>query len=421
MLLNTALDVDVVAVEGPETVTLLVQLTAPTVGTAVKREPSALVVVLDRSGSMGGPRLEGAKRSLLALVDRLAPTDRFGLVTFDDSVQLVVPCAPLVDKASVKAQIAAISAGGSTDLSAGYLRGLREAQRRGGAKTASTTVVLVSDGHANAGVTDPDQLGSVAAKASGQGVTTTTLGFGLGYDETLLGALARGGSGNELFAETPDEAIVAMAAEVDGILDQSVQAASLLVRMTPACHAVQLQGDLPATMTDDGLLVELGSFWSGEQRKLVLRLQVPGLAALGLAQIAQLELTSVELPGLVESTTTVPVHVNVVPGDQLEGRVTNDEVLTELAFQQTQDSKRRASSLLSRGDTSGALDELHVAHSMALSGSVAHPDAAFFADEVSTIAALIAETRHGDVRRAAKMTSVDTAMKSRRGRASRRT
>ena len=57
-------------------------------------------VVLDRSGSMDGERLDAAKQALGALVDRLDPTDRFGVVAFDDEVQVVVPAGALHDKAA---------------------------------------------------------------------------------------------------------------------------------------------------------------------------------------------------------------------------------------------------------------------------------------------------------------------------------
>jgi len=75
---------------------------------------------------------------------------------------------------------------GRTDLSAGYLRGLQEARRVAG--PAGATLLILSDGHANAGVTDPDRLGGVAAQAKSAGVSTSTLGLGLGYDEALLDA-----------------------------------------------------------------------------------------------------------------------------------------------------------------------------------------------------------------------------------------
>ena len=81
---------------------------------------------------------------------------------------------------------------------------LQEARRAAGA--AGATLLLISDGHANAGVADPDELDGIAAEAR-HGVVTSTLGWGLGYDERLMSAIARGGTGNELFAEESDTAV----------------------------------------------------------------------------------------------------------------------------------------------------------------------------------------------------------------------
>src|SRR3954468_3958627 len=214
MHLTAHLDLDVVAHETDDQLSVLIELAAPELPTDTTRAPSTLVVVLDRSGSMAGDRIEGAKTALLALVDRLDPRDRFGLVTFDDHVDIVVPAGPLTDKLAVKQAIGGVYDRGSTDLSAGYFRGLQEARRVAG--DTGATVLLISDGHANAGICDPGQLGDVARKAHADGITTTTLGFGLGYDERLMSAIAAGGSGNELFAETADEAVKYLAGEVDG-------------------------------------------------------------------------------------------------------------------------------------------------------------------------------------------------------------
>src|SRR5688500_15289438 len=111
MDLNALLDLDVIAVEGEETVSVLVELSAPELATSAERRPSALEVVLDRSGSMGGERLEAAKRGLVTLVDRLSPADSFGLVVFDDEAQVAVPAGPLHDKAAVRALIESVWAG----------------------------------------------------------------------------------------------------------------------------------------------------------------------------------------------------------------------------------------------------------------------------------------------------------------------
>ncbi|MCX4427213.1 vWA domain-containing protein [Streptomyces mirabilis] len=108
-----------------------------------------------------------AKTALKDLVDRLRPDDNFGPVAFDDQAQVVAPAGPLTDKDAVKSAIAGLRPGGSTNLSPGYLRGLQEAERV--AADAGATVLLISDGHANCGVTDPEILGEKADEAFHRG------------------------------------------------------------------------------------------------------------------------------------------------------------------------------------------------------------------------------------------------------------
>ena len=239
-----------------------------------------------------------------------------------------------------------------TNLSGGLLRGLQEARRVAG--DAGATLLLVSDGHANEGIVDPDRLGAVAAKARAHGVTTSTVGIGLDYDETLLAALATAGQGGHAFAEDGDAAAAAVAGEVEGLLSKTVQAASLTIRPTGDVQAITVWNDLPSHTIEGGVVAELGDLWAGEERKLLVTLAVPAMPSLGLAQVATLELTYVALPDLVEQTVTLPLHVNVVPGDQAAGRVPDPKVRTELLFQRAQQAKRRAAEALGAGDVQAA-------------------------------------------------------------------
>lgn len=419
MHLTAHLDVDVLAHETDSTLSVLVEITAPAADAdAATRPPGMLEVVLDRSGSMRGAPLDGAKAALIDVVDRLDPRDSFGVVAFDDQALVVVPAAPLADKAGVKRAIAAIRAGGMTDLAAGYLRGLMEARRA--ASATGTTLVLISDGHANNGETGPDVLGSVAAKARADGITTSSLGYGLGYDERLLSALARGGGGNENFAENPDDAGRVIVGEAVGMLAQAAQAASLFVTMSPAVRGVKVVNDLPSHAVGGGVQVEIGGLYAGETRTLVLTFDIPALGALGLAAVAELTLTYVELPALLLHTITVPVHVDVVPGDQAAVRIPEPVVRTELAYQQAQRAKREASTRLSEGDAGTAMRYLADA-SAALSVALPSAPAAMrveLDEEVAALQALRDDVARGQVRRAAKASSMDAAYKSRtRGRA----
>jgi Ca-activated chloride channel family protein len=394
---------------------VLLELSTPEAPTTTERAAGALQVVLDRSGSMAGGRLEGAKRALLAVIDRLDPRDCFGLVVFDDRARIAVSAGPLTDKAAVKRAIASVEPGGSTDLAAGYLLGLSEARRI--ATPGRTTVLLVSDGHANAGETSPDVLGSLAAKAqSADGVTTSTLGFGLGYDERLLSAMSRGGTGSEHFAEDADAASGMIASEVDGLLSQAAQAVTLLVSPSPAVRAVTIHNDLPVHPVSDGLQVELGAMYAGENRRLVLTLDVPGIAELGLLEVASLRLTYVELPELNQVEVTLPLHVNVVPGDHAAGRIRDPEVRAEVAYQQVQAAKRDASHRFSAGDVAGADEALQSAELLLTDALVSAPVgmAASFLDEVDLVQQLRDDARSGAISRAAKVSSADASRKSRR-------
>ncbi|MGB8020825.1 MAG: VWA domain-containing protein [Candidatus Nanopelagicales bacterium] len=356
MHVNAHLDVDLVAVEATDTVTVMLDLKAP----AAAEDPSAprpehtAIIVLDRSGSMSGGRLHAAKRAIIDLVARLDDRDHFGLVTFDSQVEVVIPAGKVgaLGRESISRTVAAIGTRGMTDLSSGYLRGLQEARRVCG--PAGATIVLLSDGHANSGITDPAQLRKVAANGGAQSITTSTIGIGDGYDESLLAEIATGGNGNHSFARDGDSAAAALTGEVEGLLSKTVQAASLLVAPTSDVAQIGILNDLPSHAVAGGIMVELGDFYAGEERRLLIELAVPAMAALGLAKAADLTLTYVELPALEQHTVTLPVSVNVVPADVAAGRVPSADVQREKLMLEAQKAKRASEEALAQGDFGAA-------------------------------------------------------------------
>jgi Ca-activated chloride channel family protein len=207
---------------------------------------------------------------------------------------------------------------------------------------------------------------------------------------------------------------------VEGLLSQTAQAASLLVRLSPHVVSVSVVNELTTTATKDGVLAELGSFYSGESRRILLTFSVPGVAALGLAQIATLELTYVELPDLRQHTVSVPLHVNVVPGDQAAGRIRDPEIHTEVVYQRVQKAKRSASAKLGAGDTEEALRELRAAQELVaqqLEAGVPERLAADLVEEARMLDNLRLWTEQGRHSHSAKTMSMDSTYKSRyRGR-----
>ena len=403
MELKTTLDIDLVAVETADEVAVVLDLTAPTTAAAT-RPPHGLQVVLDRSGSMAGDRLDAAKRALEALVARLDPADVFGLVAFDDEVQIAVPASPLIDKRATVAAIRALEPGGMTNLSGGFLRGLQEARR--GAAGRGATLLLLSDGHANVGVVDHQALQALAAGGRREGVTTSTIGLGLDYDEALLAALAGGAGGTTHFALDGDAAGAAVAEEVGHLLEQVAQAVTLVIRPADDVPGFQLWNELPVCGVDAGVMVELGDFYAGEQRRILLSLEVPGMPAPGAATICELEVRWVDLASMTEKVATVPVNVNVVPGDVAAGRVATPIVRDELAFHKLQRAKREAAERLSGGDGLGGARLMREAAAAVPAG--APPE---MLDEVALLESLAEEP---DVRVSAKALRADVHRKTRR-------
>ncbi len=348
MDLNAKLDFNVVAVDQGETVHLLLEMEAPGLEVERRRDPAHLQVVLDRSGSMHGGSLVSALQAIDSLVGRLHEDDLFGLVVFDDEVGVPMPAGPVGDGTAIRNVLHQIHPGGTTNLSGGLLRGIQECQRVSDGR--SSTLVLLSDGHANRGVTSHDALADVAAGALKARTSVSTIGIGYGYDEDLLEAITRGGGGNSHFAENGDEAGAQLASEVDGLLEQVVQAASLLVKPSEQVSAVRLYNDMPVADVAGGFMVELGELVASEKRKLLFEIDVPDITTLGVAQVCEMELRWVDTESMESKVATIPVNVNVIPGDQAAGRVKDTEVETELTFQQSQRSKREAADALRDGD-----------------------------------------------------------------------
>ncbi|NDA81012.1 MAG: VWA domain-containing protein [Actinobacteria bacterium] len=362
MHVKALLDLDMVAMEASDELTLMLDLTAPANAKQVTRPSQAVQIVVDRSGSMEGGRLESAKGSLLKLIDRLAPQDYFGIVSFDDTALVEIPTRKMSDHhlPTLRKSIRELHTGGSTDISAGYLLGLREVNRihaEGG-----STLLLISDGHANAGERDPRFFAEVSSKSATEKVTTSTIGIGTGYDETILESLAKGGGGAHRFAGSIDEAVGAIAAEVDDLLDKTI--VNAVLRLTPTAAmtstpAIEVLQRLPYWKDGESYVVQLGDFYSGENRRFVIKIDLPGVAALGLCKIADITVEYLDLAARQEIAVTMPVNVNVVPGDVAAGRVADPIVRAERLILEAQTAKSLAVDELRSGKIKEASSRLN--------------------------------------------------------------
>jgi Mg-chelatase subunit ChlD len=151
-----------------------------------------LCVVIDRSGSMDGDKVEAAKKGCIDIYRQLNPDDLFTVVVFNDEAEVIVN--PQTPKAEVIDKINNIRAVGNTNLSLGWYLGLLELQTYM-TENHNSRLFLLSDGQANKGETKKATLAQEAFKSRELGISTSTIGIGDDFQEDILEAIARESGG----------------------------------------------------------------------------------------------------------------------------------------------------------------------------------------------------------------------------------
>lgn len=343
------------AVESEHRVHAMLELTAPAVE-GNDRQPLHLALVIDRSGSMSGPKLAAAKNAARFLVERLTEEDSLALVAFDSDVRLLAPAAS-PDRKALTAAIASIPPGGSTNLSGGWLKGAEELRRVTG--DGQRRVLLLTDGMANVGVTDPGRLSGMSGSMKGEGISTTTIGYGDGFSEELLTAMADAGGGNSYFASGPDDAPGIFDDEFEGLATVAAQNVSLEIRATDDVKFLGVLNDYPLVPVPGGVQVQLGDFYGSETRRIVFEMNIPNVADLGPKQIGELVLRYTSVGDAIEMhDVTIPVTVNVVDAETAAEAGVDADVNDEVLMLRAAEARREAMERADAGDFDGAYDTL---------------------------------------------------------------
>jgi Ca-activated chloride channel family protein len=245
-----------------------VRLTADAAEPTAARAPLSLAVVLDTSGSMEGDKLAQAKRSVIEMVREMRDGDEIAMVRYASDHELVQPLARVGEvRDALIARIHNLEAGGGTNIPGGLSVGLRalDAAEHGRVRR----VVLVSDG-LDSTRTEAERLASAGFET---GVTLSSMGIGLDFDESYMGGVAHSGHGNFGFVKDAAALATFLRRELKEAAATTVENATVRVKLPRGLRFVRATG-AGARAVDDGASVELqlGSLFAGDERRALMEL-----------------------------------------------------------------------------------------------------------------------------------------------------
>ncbi len=257
---------------GDGEVRVQLQLSADALDGAAVRRPTDVVVVLDRSGSMSGTKLEAARIALLGLLDNLSGEDRFALVTYESGARVDIPLA--VATADVKrgwrSVIGRLDTAGGTNMSAGL--DLATPMFAGPGTGRARRMLLLSDGHANEGDPSLEGLGARAGRAVPGEYVISTIGVGEGFNETLMSRLADRGTGNYYYLDGEAGLGQIISQEFDSARQTLASSVAVTFSSERGVEVLDAAG-YPIENAGGIQRFHVGSLYAGQVRKLWLTLR----------------------------------------------------------------------------------------------------------------------------------------------------
>jgi Ca-activated chloride channel homolog len=234
-----------------------------------------LVVVLDRSGSMQGAKIDYARQALIHLLSGLSERDRFALFSYSDGVEKHGDLLPVSDRNRMLMQstVQAVRAGGGTNLGAGLQAGIGLLSAAAKAGNPGR-VILISDGLANQGIIDPQALGRMASAAAGREFAVSTVGVGADFNEFLMTGIAECGAGAYYYLANPSAFVEVFQKEFLAAKSSAANGIAVSVTLPAGVRLMDAAG-YPVTTSGNTAVFYPGSMSYGQTRRIFLTFQVP--------------------------------------------------------------------------------------------------------------------------------------------------
>jgi Ca-activated chloride channel family protein len=317
-----------------------------------------MAVVIDKSGSMSGEKIEKAKEAAIMAICRLGPQDIISVVTYDTEVCVLVPATKAVDKESIFCKMRRVTAGGSTALYGGVEKGAGEVCKFL-SENHVNRVVLLSDGLANVGPDRPEDLGRLGRHLIKKGISVTTVGLGLGYNEDLMTRLAYVSDGNHYFAENARDLARIFDKEFENALSVVAKDIVIHIECAPHIRPIRLLGRT-GRITGQHVWVNIEQIYNQHEKYVLLEVEIPPEDHNTSRDCATVHVNYLNIPNRSNDDLTEELDVTFTNSKSLVEEKTNTNVMVKVVELIATERNEMALSLRDKGKIKEAKDLLGV-------------------------------------------------------------
>jgi len=312
-----------------------------------KRPPVNIAIVLDKSGSMQGEKIRQAREAAKMAIGRLNANDIVSVVSYDSTVNVLTPATKVTDKALINSQIDRIQANGSTALFGGVSKGAAEIRKFFDPKRVNR-IFLLSDGQANVGPQSPRELGNLGASLAKEGISVTTLGLGLGYNEDLMTQLAMKSDGSHSFIEEPAQLTKIFNEDFGEALQVVAQKVVVKITCREGVRPVRTLGR-DADIAGQTVVTTLNQIYSGQEQFILLEVEIPATSSGAVRDIATVNLGYLNMETRVDDRLSSSVAARFTSSDSEIAKAVSTEVMVASISQIAVENNKKATALRDQG------------------------------------------------------------------------
>ncbi len=402
IILKAELASPVIAAGLKQTTFIKVGLTGFKLDDKADRTPANIAIVLDKSGSMSGNKIVNAKQAARMAVGLLNKNDIVSIISYDSTVNVLVPATKVTDKTSIYAAIDRMGANGGTALFAGVSKGAAEV-RKFLSKDRINRVILLSDGQANVGPSSPTELGKLGASLSKDGMTVTTIGLGTGYNEDLMASLAGYSDGNHAFVKNAEDLAQVFQYEFGDVLSVVAQDVEVIIQCQNGIRPIRVLGR-EASILGQTITTTMSQLYSEQEKYVMIEVEVPAGKVNEQKALAEVQVSYQNMHSKQKNQLTSSLQLAYSDSAREIKRALNKNVVKSATKQIANETSKKALRLRDQGQGEAARQLLKessnfISGQAALLDGEAKLELEVFSSEVSMDADTIVEEKEWNANR----------------------